>query len=143
MIFSPLGTLKNVALFAEVPLSDCVELAEQFKEHTFPAGATITREGEPGPSVLAFFVIVDGRATVTVGGEARGTLGPGDYFGEISLIEDVPRSATVTADTDLHCYALSAWEFRPLVESHPKIAWAMLKGLAKRVGDQAPASRPL
>ena len=137
MIFSPIGMLKNVSLFTELSLSDCAEIAEQLKEHTFPAGAAVTKEGEPGPSVLAFFVIVDGRATVTVGGQEKATLGPGDHLGELSLIYDVPRSATVTADTDLHCYALSAWEFRPFVESHPKIAWAMLKGLAKRLGDQA------
>ena len=143
MIFSPIGKLAQLSLFAGLELTDFVELSEQFKEHVFPAGAVICTEGEPGPRVLAFFVIVDGEATVTAGGEPKATLGPGDHFGEVALLFDVPRQATVTADTDLHCLAISAWEFRPFVESHPKVAWKMLEALAKRprragAGSEAP-----
>ena len=132
MIFSPIGKLAQLSLFAGLELTDFVELSEQFKEHVFPAGAVICTEGEPGPRVLAFFVIVDGQATVSAGGEVKATLGPGDHFGEVALLYDVPRQATVTADTDLHCLAISAWEFRPFVEAHPKVAWRMLEALAKR-----------
>lgn len=132
MIFSPIGKLAQLSLFAGLELSDFVELGEQFKEHTFPAGAVICTEGEPGPRVLAFFVIVDGQATVSAAGQVRTTLGPGDHFGEMALLYDVPRQATVMADTDLECLAISAWEFRPFVESHPNVAWKMLEGLATR-----------
>ena len=132
MIFSPIGKLAQLSIFSGLELSDFVELGEQFKEHTFPAGAVICTEGEPGPRVLAFFVIVEGSATVTAGGRVKATLGPGDHFGEMALLYDVPRQATVTADTDLQCLAISAWEFRPFVESHPKVAWKMLEELAKR-----------
>lgn len=132
MIFSPIGKLAQLSIFAGLELSDFVELDEQFKEHIFPAGAVICTEGEPGPRVLAFFVIVDGQATVSAEDEVRATLGPGDHFGEMALLYDVPRQATVTADTDLHCLAISAWEFRPFVETHPRVAWKMLEELAKR-----------
>jgi len=138
MIFSPIGKLAQLSLFAGLELSDFVELGEQFKEHTFPAGAVICTEGEPGPRVLAFFVIVAGQATVSAGGEVRVTLGPGDHFGEIALLYDVPRQATVTADTELECLAISAWEFRPFVETHHKVAWKMLEELARRPRRRAP-----
>src|SRR3990172_2614988 len=132
MIFSPIGKLAQLSIFSGLELSDFVELGEQFKEHTSPAGAVICTEGEPGPRVLAFFVIVEGSATVTAGGRVKATLGPGDHLGEMALLYDVPRQATVTADSDLQCLAISAWEFRPFVESHPKVAWKMLEELAKR-----------
>ena len=69
---------------------------------------------------------------MTVEGEARGSLGPGDYFGEIALIDDGPRSATITAETDMTTYGLTPWEFRPIVESDPSVAWKLLQALAPR-----------
>ena len=96
---------------------DLERLARQFRERTFREGAVVTREGEPG---VGFFVIVEGSATVSIGGEPRATRsGPGDSFGEMALIDEGPRSATIVAATDLRCLALSAWEFRPFVEEHP------------------------
>jgi CRP-like cAMP-binding protein len=68
-----------------------------------------------------------------VRGEERAKLGPGDYFGEIALIDEGGRSATLTADSDLRCYGLTSWEFRPLVESNASIAWQLLETLAKRL----------
>jgi CRP-like cAMP-binding protein len=73
-------------------------------------------EGE-GQGGAVFFIIGEGTAKVTVHGEARATLGPGDYFGEIALIDEGARTATVTADTDMKTYAMTFWEFRPIVES--------------------------
>jgi CRP-like cAMP-binding protein len=67
---------------------------------------------------------------VSVGGETKATLGPGDYFGEIALIDEGVRSASITAATDLHCYGLTPWEFRPFVEEHPQVAWKLLKTLS-------------
>ena len=78
-------------------------------------------------------MIDSGAATVSVGGAEKRTLGAGDYFGEMALIDDQPRSATIVADTDLKCWGLTSWEFRPLVESNAQIAWALLKTLAQRL----------
>jgi len=86
-----------------------------------------------GSGGAAFFIIDSGEATVSSKGVQLATLGPGDYFGEIALIDGGPRSATVTAATDLVCYGLTFWEFRPLVEKNSAIAWKLLQALAKRL----------
>jgi CRP-like cAMP-binding protein len=91
---------------------------------------TITKEGTGG---AAFFVIESGRATVSVGGQQRATLSEGDYFGEIALIDEGARSATVTAETELVCYGLTYWGFRPLVQQNATIAWNLLQTLARRL----------
>jgi CRP/FNR family transcriptional regulator, cyclic AMP receptor protein len=129
--------LSQVPLLAGLERPELERLAGQFKEHTFPQGASITREGERGARVLAFFVIAEGTASVDVGGETRAMLGPGDHFGEIALFYDEPRSATVTAETNLRCFALGAWEFRPFVEANPGIAWPIMESMAQRLADNA------
>jgi CRP/FNR family cyclic AMP-dependent transcriptional regulator len=129
--------LSRVPLLAGLERPELELLAGEFREHTFPEGATITREGRRGARVLAFFIIAEGRASVVVGGETKATLGPGDYFGEIALMYDLPRTATVSADTDLRCFALSAWEFRPFVEANPKVAWPLLESMAQRLSEIA------
>jgi CRP-like cAMP-binding protein len=96
----------------------------------FSKGETVIIEGSGG---AAFFLIDSGEATVSSKGVQLSTLGPGDYFGEIALIDGGPRSATVTAATDLVCYGLTSWEFRPLVEKNSAIAWKLLQALAKRL----------
>jgi CRP/FNR family cyclic AMP-dependent transcriptional regulator len=78
-------------------------------------------------------VIESGQATVSVGGQQRALLSDGDYFGEIALIDEGARSATVTASTELVCYGLTYWEFRPLVQKNATIAWNLLQTLAKRL----------
>lgn len=122
--------VSRVPLFAKLSKKDLKGLAASMKERTFPAGTVIT---EPGQSGVGFFVIQEGEATVTVGGETRRTLKGGDYFGEIALIDDGPRTARITADTDVHCYGLTAWDFRPFVQAHPDVAWSLLETLATRV----------
>jgi CRP/FNR family transcriptional regulator, cyclic AMP receptor protein len=129
--------LSQVPLLAGLERPELERLAGQFKEHTFPQGAPITREGERGARVLAFFVIAEGTASVDVGGERKAMLGPGDHFGEIALFYDEPRSATVTAETNLRCFALGAWEFRPFVEANPGIAWPIMESMAQRLADNA------
>jgi CRP-like cAMP-binding protein len=124
------AALKRVSLFEDLDQRDLERLANEFKERTFPAGASVVSEGASG---AAFFVITDGQATVTVHGEERARLGPGDHFGEIALLDEGVRSATVIADTELRCYGLTPWEFRPFVEEHPKVAWKLLQALARRL----------
>jgi CRP/FNR family transcriptional regulator, cyclic AMP receptor protein len=129
--------LSHVPFLAGLERPELERLAGQFKEHTFPEGAVITREGERGARVLAFFVIAEGRAAVEVGGETKAVLGPGDHFGEIGLFYDQPRSATMTAETELRCFALGAWDFRPFVEANPEIAWPIMESMAQRLADNA------
>jgi CRP/FNR family transcriptional regulator, cyclic AMP receptor protein len=129
--------LRQVPLLAGLERTELEQLAGQFKEHTFPQGAAVTREGARGARVLAFFVIAEGSALVTVGGETKAVLGPGAHFGEIGLFYDQPRTATVIAEADLRCYALSAWDFRPFVEANPQIAWPIMKTMAERLADNA------
>jgi CRP/FNR family cyclic AMP-dependent transcriptional regulator len=78
-------------------------------------------------------VIGEGTAKVTVHGDDRATLGPGDYFGEIALIDEGARTATVTAETDMTTYAMTFWEFRPIVETDSRIAWKLVQALAHRL----------
>ena len=98
------------------------------KERTFSSGETVTAEGSSG---VGFFLIESGNAKVTIGGEDRRRLGPGDYFGEVALLNESARTATITADTELRCYGLTSWEFRPLVETHGSIAWKLLQAMSK------------
>src|SRR6478672_4428339 len=96
------------------------------------SSSPILTGGRPNKSP-ACFLIDSGEATVSSKGVQLATLGPGDYFGEIALIDGGPRSATVTAATDLVCFGLTFWEFRPLVEKNSAIAWKLLQAIAKRL----------
>jgi pyruvate,water dikinase len=122
--------LEQVPLFADLAQRDLDQVTQLFKERRFAAGETITKEGAGG---AAFFVIESGEAVVSVRGKQLATLGPGDYFGEVALIDEGARSATVTARSDLVCYGLTYWDFRPLVQSNAAIAWNLLQTLAKRL----------
>lgn len=127
---APVELLQRVPLFEDFEGGDLQRLARSFKQRVFDAGSTVADEGRTG---AGFFVIETGEATVSVRGAERGKLGPGDYFGEIALIDDGARSATVTADSELRCYGLTSWEFRPLVEGNASIAWKLLETMAKRL----------
>ena len=125
---APVELLQQVPLFSGLERGQLEQIAKSFKERTFSAGDSATTEGQGG---VGFFVIEDGEATVTVAGDARRRLGPGDYFGEVALLNESARTATITADTDLRCYGLTSWEFRPLVETHGSIAWKLLQAMSK------------
>lgn len=122
--------LSQVPLFAKLSKKDLNRLALSMKERTFGTGSVVTDLDHTG---VGFFVIVSGTATVTAGGEDRAALKTGDYFGEISLLDGGPRTATIVADTELRCYGMTAWEFRPFVQAHPDVAWTLLVTLAQRV----------
>ena len=145
---APVEALHDVPLFASLRPEDAEQVASMFKERRFAAGETVTKEGSGG---AAFFLIQSGEATVSVRGERKAELKAGDHFGEIALIDGGERSATVTAGTDLVCYGLTYWDFRPLVQQNPAIAWGLLQSLARMLrselrGDRsepaAPAARP-
>src|SRR5436190_2803942 len=120
--------LQRVPLFSDLDRKELERIATSMKQRTFDAGETVTAEGSSG---VGFFVIESGNAKVTIGGEDRRRLGPGDYFGEVALLNESARTATITAESDLKCYGLTSWEFRPLVETQPSIAWKLLQAMSK------------
>ncbi|HSC92152.1 MAG TPA: cyclic nucleotide-binding domain-containing protein [Gaiellaceae bacterium] len=122
--------LRQVPLFADLERRELEHIAASMKERTFAAGQEITEEGEHG---VGFFVIEDGEASVSVRGEPRGTLRRGDYFGEIALIAETDRTATVRAESELRCLGMTFWQFRPLVEANGTLAWRLLQALAKKL----------
>jgi CRP/FNR family cyclic AMP-dependent transcriptional regulator len=127
---APNELLRRVPLFAELSDRDLKNIAKSFKESRFSAGDVIAAQGKGG---VGFFVIDEGEVAYSVDGQETGRGGSGGYFGEIALIDDGPRSATVTAATDVTAYGLTSWEFRPLVEENASIAWQLLQALAKRL----------
>jgi CRP/FNR family cyclic AMP-dependent transcriptional regulator len=130
MATAPVELIKNVPLFSDLDDRELRQISQSMKERTFDAGDVVTEEGKGG---VGFFVIDDGNAKVSVGGQERGALGPGDYFGEIALIADIDRTATITAESDLRCYGMTFWDFRPLVENNASIAWKLLQAMAQRL----------
>ena len=129
---APEDLIKQVPLFSDLDDRELRGLASTMKERTFDEGDTIATEGQAG---VGFFIIDEGEAAVSVAGEERGKLGHGDYFGEVALIDDGARTATITAKTPLKCYGMTSWEFRPLVEQNASLAWKMLQTMAKRLRD--------
>ena len=128
MAEGPVDLLQRVPIFSDLDRKELGRIAASMKERTFGSGDTVTSEGQTG---VGFFVIESGQAKVTVGGEDRRRLGHGDYFGEVALLNESARTATITAESDLKCYGLTSWEFRPLVETHSSIAWKLLQAMSK------------
>ena len=134
MAGAPPEVLKRVPLLADLDRRELQQVAKLFKERSFPPGETVMKEGLGG---AAFFVIESGEAIVSIGGNERRRLGPGDYFGEIALIDEGARTATVTAATELACYGLTLWEFGPVVRENGEIGWKLLQALAAKFRDVA------
>jgi CRP/FNR family transcriptional regulator, cyclic AMP receptor protein len=129
---SPQEVLSGVPLFSMLPKREVAKLARKANELTFPAGTVVTDVDRAG---VSFSVIVDGQAAARLHGQPVRALGPGDYFGEMALIDHSYRSAKITAETDLHCLLLPEWDFCPFVMKHPETAWALLKIMVQRVRD--------
>ena len=131
-----MGTNEVAAQLGKVPLfSGCSQrelqtIARVVKDIDHPAGTVIAREGEPG---VGLFVIADGTAEVTIGGKKKVALAPGDFFGEIALLDGGPRTATVTATSDVRLLGLTEWVFRGLMQEHPSIAVKTLQAMAGRL----------
>jgi CRP-like cAMP-binding protein len=123
--------LREVKLLRGLKDADIASLAADLAERRVAAGDPIVGEGTGG---VAFFFVLEGETSVTVGGEEVATLGSGEYVGELALLDpEGPRSATVTAKTDVVLAAMSAWQFRPFVLAHPEVAWTLLQRLARRL----------
>ena len=117
--------LKNVPLFAELDKRQLKKLAALFRERTVGPGTQVTKEGEM--SGVGFFVVTDGEATVNVGGKDVKTIGAGDHFGELALVSESARTATVTATTELRLLEIPFWDFRDFAHANPDVTWKLLQ----------------
>jgi CRP-like cAMP-binding protein len=117
--------LKRVPLFEELDSRQLRKLAERFRERTVRANTRLVQEGTM--SGVGFFVVAEGEAAVTVNGEQVATLGPGDHFGELSLVTESERTATVTAKTELRCLEIAFWDFRDFAFKNPDVTWKLLQ----------------
>jgi CRP-like cAMP-binding protein len=122
--------LKKVPLFAGLEKRELEQIAGTMRERRFSAGDTVTEEGAGG---AGFFIVESGQADIQVEGQQRGSIGPGDYFGEIALLTGSDRTATITATSDMVCWGMTPWDFRPLVESNSAIAWKLLTAMAEKL----------
>jgi len=122
--------LKAAKIFEGVPDSEMRSISKQVKTVQHPAGHEIVVRGEGG---VGFMVITDGTVTVdTVQGKTR-TLGPGDSFGEMALLDHEGRSATITAASDVTLATIPEWNFKPFLKEHPEVAYRLMQVLSQRV----------
>jgi len=119
--------LSRVPLLSGLDPKELERLAGSFTERAFPADTVVVKQGDERG--IGFFVITEGNARVSVDGRELDVLGPGDHFGEIALIGDRVRTATVTAETDLRTLVTTVWEFRGFVKNDPDVAWKLLEHL--------------
>jgi CRP-like cAMP-binding protein len=117
--------LKQVPLFNTLNQRQLRKLAALFRERELKPGTRVVQEAKM--SGVGFFVITDGEAAVTVGGKKVATIGPGDYFGELALISERERTATVTAETALRCLEIPFWDFRDFAMANPDVMWKLLQ----------------
>jgi CRP-like cAMP-binding protein len=117
-------------LFAGLNRRSLSQLAKATTAVTHPAGKALTSEGQDG---LAFHLILSGTATVAVNGRAVETLRPGQYFGEIAVIDGRSRTATVTANSELRTASIVSWQFRPLLDEIPGLAKSLLLVMCDRL----------
>jgi CRP-like cAMP-binding protein len=122
--------LGGVGLFAVLNPEDRAAFADAAIEVSFPEGRRIARQGEVE---TGFFLVLAGSATVTRNGRPVATIEPGGFFGELSLLDGSPRTATVTADAATTCLALPTWEFQRLIRERPGFALPILKEAARRI----------
>jgi CRP-like cAMP-binding protein len=127
---SSIEHLKGVALFSACTRKELELIDGATTELRFPAGEPLARQGENGHE---FMVIVEGTARVEIGGHTIATIGSGDFFGEIALLDGGPRTATVVAETDVVAEVIGQREFTGLVEDSPHLAKKLLVGLARRL----------
>ena len=120
--------LKQVPLFSGLSERQVRRLAKDFRDRRVPAGALLAKQGEV--SGVAFFVIAEGEAAVIVDGTRVGTMGPGDHFGELAMISERERTATVEALTPMRCHTIQFWHFRAFAKKNPDVMWKLLQHVA-------------
>ena len=122
--------LKSIPLFADLTDKQLTAVAHQLREIAQPQGATVICRGADG---VGFMVILDGQAEVVTRDGTKHQLGAGDYFGEMALLDEEGRSASVTATTDLRLATIPEWSFKPFLLEYPQVAYRLLQTLSRRV----------
>ena len=130
--------LAAAPLLAAVDAAGLERIAERTVEVTFTDGHVIARQGEVG---TGFFLVASGGARVVRAGETIATLGPGDFFGELSVLDGRPRVAQVIAEGETTCLALASWDLEAVIGEQPSVALALLRGLAERLRNLTEAGR--
>jgi len=122
--------LRKVGLFAEMTERSLTAIASKAVDIDFDAGQYVVRQGQVG---TGFYLITGGRAKVVRGGQVLHRLGPGDFFGELSVLDQLPRMAHVITEEPTTCLALASWDFSKLLEENPKITISLLREVARRL----------
>lgn len=130
--------LARAPLFASVDAAGIARIASRVVEVEFPKDHVIARQGDVG---TGFFLVASGSVRVVRDGETIAKLGPGDFFGELSVLDGQPRIAQVIADEPTVCLALASWDFEAVVKEQPAVALAILRGLAGRLRELTEAHR--
>lgn len=137
MAIDTVEALSRVPLLSGLGQKELKRLAASFTERAFAADKVVVKQGDERG--IGFFVITEGTARVSADGQNVAVLGPGDHFGEIALIGDRVRTATVTAETDLQTLVTTVWEFRAFVKNDPDTAWKLLEHLAGLLIEKNPS----
>lgn len=122
-----LAALKRVSLFSSMSDKDLKAVLAGCREEVYSDGQAIVREGQPGGP---FFLILEGNAKLNVNGKVRKTFTPGDYFGEIAMIDKGPRSATIVASGPVKALAIASWDFLAMCQENWGIAHKVMTGMA-------------
>ncbi len=122
--------LAGCNLFSGLGNDQLAAVAETATEVEFPAGRVIARQGEIG---MGFFIVVDGEVRVIRDGALLATLGPGEFFGELSVLDGLPRIAQVVAELPTRCLAIASWDFERVLLDHPALTLSILRELAGRL----------
>lgn len=122
--------LARVPLFANCTAEEIAAIEAVAQEHTYDPGQIIVTQGTPGQ---AFYTVISGRVEIIRDNKSLGAFGSGDFFGEMSLLDQAPRSATIRAIDTTTCLMLSSWDFKTLLEKHPSIAIKLLEVLSRRL----------
>jgi CRP-like cAMP-binding protein len=125
-------------LFRGIDADGLAALAEKAAQVDFPAGHVIARQGEIG---TGFFVVISGRVRVVRDGATVATLGGGEFFGELSVLDRMPRNASVVADEPTSCLALASWDFDAVLLEQPALTLAILRGVARRLREVTESAR--
>ena len=131
--------LKKVPLFSDLNQRQLKRIGRDFRDRWFKPGTSIVRQGEM--SGIGFFIIVEGEVSVVVDDREVARLGPGDHFGELALISEGTRAATVTAETRVECLELTIWDFRKIAKTSPDISWKLLQYVAGLLSDEQAHAR--
>jgi CRP-like cAMP-binding protein len=133
---SAIEELKQVPLFNSLNQRQLKRLARHFRERELEPGTAVVQERRM--SGVGFFVITEGEAAVSVGGKEVAKIGPGGHFGELALISERERTATVTAETRLRCLEIPFWDFRDFAMANPDVMWKLLQHVVELLSKEQP-----